>query len=176
MARTATKRRAPAKPVAPRPAPKSDTARKVHVVKCWPDSFESIANGFKTADLRQDDRNYREGDDIVMREFRPQGIALASRYTGRELRVCITHTLSHEELQALGLVSDAALRDQKDPAFRERAITAATGDDTGKPLDDKLIDRIDDAMKWAQSRLPEGGGKRLVLLSIKVYPDSLRSE
>lgn len=176
LARKATKRRAPVKPVAPRPAPKPDTARKIHIVKCWPNAFESVALGLKTADLRHNDRGYQEGDDVVMREY-VEGDGSAARFTGRELRVKITHVFYHETLQALGLVSDAAQRGRSDPEFREQAITAATqGAGKSHSHDDILIDRIADAMKWAQSRLPDGGGKRLILMSIKLYPDSLRSE
>lgn len=166
-------RRAPAKPVAPRPTPKPDTARKIHVVKCWPSPFSAILGETMTAQLRHDDRGYKVGDDIVMREFTCSNGT--EKFTRRELRVCITHALPHEELQALGLVSDAALRSQDDPEFRERAWTAAgPGIKTLSP-DDSTVDRIVDAMRWAQSRLPDGGGKRLILMSIKLYPDSLRS-
>lgn len=127
--RTATKRRAPAKPVAPRPAPKPSTARTVHVLKCWPESFEAILSGAKTGEIRQNDRNYHEGDDIVMREYKLGSGTTLSHYTGREFRVRIDALFSDSEVMSNDIFN-----------------------------------------------LGTGGVEMFVLMSIKLYPDSLRSE
>lgn len=129
LARKTPARRAPAKPVAPRPAPKPDTARKIHVLKCWTESFEAILSGAKTGEIRINDRNYQPGDDIVMREYKLGSGTTLSHYTGRELRVRIDYLYS--ESQVL----------RKDPFG-----------------------------------LDSGGVEMFVLMSIKLYPDSLRTE
>lgn len=64
--------------------------RKVHVVKCWPEFFEEIAAGRKRAELRLADRDYQVGDHIIEQEYKP-GSAADCGYTGREVRVEITH-------------------------------------------------------------------------------------
>ncbi len=44
----------------------------VHELKCWPTSFWPISDGSKTGDLRfTGDRLFKEGDLILMREWRP---------------------------------------------------------------------------------------------------------
>jgi len=62
---------------------------KTHTVKSWPEYFAVIKIGSKTFDLRKNDRNYQEGDDVVFEEFRP-GIGT---YTGRSVRRRITYVL-----------------------------------------------------------------------------------
>lgn len=43
----------------------------IHVLKCWPVSFEPIINGFKTFEVRKNDRPYNVGDTLILREFEP---------------------------------------------------------------------------------------------------------
>lgn len=62
-----------------------------HTLKCWPEFFEAILDGKKTHDLRRsDDRTFRIGDFIRLREFDPR----MERYTGREQTVEITYITS----------------------------------------------------------------------------------
>src|SRR5258708_26372309 len=59
-----------------------------HTLKCWPEFFEAILDGKKTHDLRRsDDRTFRIGDFIRLREFDPR----TERHTGREQTVEITY-------------------------------------------------------------------------------------
>lgn len=52
----------------------------VHELKTWPEPFKAAAGGRKTFEWRKDDRNYAEGDTLVLREWdHAKGI-----YTGRE--------------------------------------------------------------------------------------------
>lgn len=61
---------------------------KTHELKCWPESFEAIYVGAKTADLRNDDdRVFEVGDWILLREWEPQ----TQLYTGRHVVVEVTH-------------------------------------------------------------------------------------
>lgn len=62
---------------------------KTHVLKCWPDYFEELFQGRKTADIRLNDRFFCVGDRVRFREFDDRKGA----YTGRECYRMITHIL-----------------------------------------------------------------------------------
>lgn len=53
----------------------------IHRLKTWPALFEAIKTGRKTFDLRENDRNFREGDILNFREWEPR----TELYTGREI-------------------------------------------------------------------------------------------
>jgi len=55
-----------------------------HELKCWPVYFEAIREGTKTFEIRKDDRNYRHGDTLILREWNP----LTEAYTLAEPLVC----------------------------------------------------------------------------------------
>jgi Domain of unknown function (DUF3850) len=60
---------------------------KIHEVKSWPDFFAPILAGARTFDLRLDDRHYRVGDVLRLREYDDRkGV-----YTGREISKRITY-------------------------------------------------------------------------------------
>lgn len=60
-----------------------------HDLKTWPESFEPIQDGTKLFEYRKDDRGYREGDRLLLREWNPTW----ESYTGREIGVTVTHCL-----------------------------------------------------------------------------------
>jgi hypothetical protein len=56
----------------------------VHELKTWPFYFSAVWDGRKTFELRKtDDRHFKEGDELVLREYNPMG-----GYTGR--KICCT--------------------------------------------------------------------------------------
>lgn len=61
-----------------------------HHLKTWPDFFRCIVSGEKTFELRFDDRGYRVGDVLVLREWRPTD----KTFTGQEIRKRVTYTTS----------------------------------------------------------------------------------
>lgn len=65
---------------------------QVHVLKCWPDAYEAIADGRKRFEFRYNDRDYRVGDVLSLREFAPS----TGEYTGRELAQRVTYVLARE--------------------------------------------------------------------------------
>lgn len=65
------------------------TDTRVHELKIWPAYFEPVVNGDKTFELRRNDRNFREGDALILREFDPN----ESAYTGRHVKVRVTYLL-----------------------------------------------------------------------------------
>lgn len=66
---------------------------KTHVVKSWPQFFAQIATRRRTHELRRNDRNYRIGDFLELREYEPGSDA----YTGRVCKVEITSVTSAQE-------------------------------------------------------------------------------
>ena len=61
----------------------------VHDLKCWPEFFEPVWRGEKTAEIRYNDRKYAVGDVLLLREWEPEMAA----YTGRECRRMVTHMI-----------------------------------------------------------------------------------
>ena len=72
-----------------------------HELKCWPEHFDPVARGVKTVELRLNDRNYQVGDTLYLREYEPSEPA----YTGRSVRVVITHRMSGGEWLRPGYVA-----------------------------------------------------------------------
>jgi hypothetical protein len=60
-----------------------------HDLKCWPEWFEPIKSGDKTAELRLNDRDYKVGDILVLREYEPN----KDIYTGRVCSRRVTHVV-----------------------------------------------------------------------------------
>ena len=61
-----------------------------HDIKVWPEFFEPLLTGEKTFELRKDDRGFRAGDVLVLREWSPKTKA----YTGRSLTRLVTYLIS----------------------------------------------------------------------------------
>lgn len=51
---------------------------RYHVLKTWPPYFRQTQLGQKTFELRKNDRDYKEGDLLILREYMPD-----NGYTGR---------------------------------------------------------------------------------------------
>lgn len=52
---------------------------QVHDLKIWPIFFEAIVNRTKTFEYRLNDRNFKVGDHVNLREWSPS----SKEYTGR---------------------------------------------------------------------------------------------
>lgn len=66
------------------------TDRRVHELKTWPEFFCALVDGQKTFELRKDDRGFRVGDTLVLREYQPG----AKEYTGRKLYRFVSYIMS----------------------------------------------------------------------------------
>lgn len=64
-------------------------AGKTHRLKTWPAEFAAVKDGFKTCEVRFDDRGYKVGDRLLLQEFEPR----RKVYTGKELLVRVDHVL-----------------------------------------------------------------------------------
>lgn len=65
----------------------------VHELKCWPEYFQAILKGEKTFECRLDDRGFRSGDILHLREWSP----VTSDYTGVETARLVVYTLKGED-------------------------------------------------------------------------------
>lgn len=64
-----------------------------HELKCRRHFFEAIADGRKPFEFRRDDRDFAEGDTIVLREVERDPGTLLDVYTGRRLERVVTYVL-----------------------------------------------------------------------------------
>lgn len=60
--------------------------QRIHELKTWPDSFELVWRGEKPYELRKNDRGFKVGDAVRLREWDPGDEV----YSGRELLMPIT--------------------------------------------------------------------------------------
>ena len=65
-----------------------------HELKLEAEEFEVLASGAKTFEIRLNDRNYKVGDLLILREWTPLFF-----YTGREGHKYITHILHSEYIK-----------------------------------------------------------------------------
>lgn len=70
------------------------TEQVTHEVKILPKYFEQVQSGAKTFEYRKDDRGYKVGDIIKLREYQPE----SDTYTGNSLEAEITYILKGGEL------------------------------------------------------------------------------
>lgn len=64
-----------------------------HELKTWQPYFHAVADGRKNFEIRRDDRDFRPGDTLWLRETEYGSGA----YTGRNVRRTITYVLRREE-------------------------------------------------------------------------------
>lgn len=72
---------------------------KIHELKILPQYFNVVRSGEKTFELRKDDRGFKVGDTLILKEFEPGvrdysgqvPIIKESRYTGRSIKKKITY-------------------------------------------------------------------------------------
>lgn len=85
-----------------------------HELKCWPEFYKALVGGSKTFELRRDDRGFRVGDVLRIREWRRIRVVdgkAEGEYTGREFRRTVSYVLSGFGLEpgyvCMGLQSEA---------------------------------------------------------------------
>lgn len=71
------------------PTPTVEAESREHHLKTWPVYFRLVKSGAKRFEVRRDDRNFRAGDTLRLREWDPA----ASAYTGDVVRVRVTYVL-----------------------------------------------------------------------------------
>lgn len=92
-------------------APTVEAARE-HLLKTWPEFFEALVSGAKQFEIRKDDRGYRVGDVLRLREWNP----LTQEWTGREVKRCVSYIYSGAwAAPGFVVMSFAAVRSDADP-------------------------------------------------------------
>jgi len=59
----------------------------LHKIKIWRGEFSQVETGYKTAEFRKNDRDYRSGDLLLLQEYVPS----EDRFTRDEVLVRVTH-------------------------------------------------------------------------------------
>ena len=62
---------------------------RTHALRTWPKFFQAIKDGTKTFEIRRDDRGFKVGDELELREYDPS----MDRYTDNSVKVSITYIL-----------------------------------------------------------------------------------
>jgi len=71
-----------------------------HELKCWPEFFQAAWCGDKTFEVRKNDRNFKERDEIVLQEWDN----VTGEYTEREIEGFITYLYTLSEPVSPGYV------------------------------------------------------------------------
>jgi len=67
-------------------------AARTHNLKTYPSEFEAILSGRKTFEMRYNDRDFAEGDFLVLEEWDPTPTVYMPRgYTRRRLKCYVSH-------------------------------------------------------------------------------------
>ena len=72
----------------------------IHELKTWPEYYQSVADGSKPFEVRNDDRRFAVGDVLLLREYEP----ITEQYTGNTLRRRVTYVLRGGPWVAAGYV------------------------------------------------------------------------
>ncbi len=115
-----------------------------HELKTHPEPFEEVRAGRKRHEVRQNDRTFNAGDELLLREWAPLGGYLGlqvSGHTGREYLVRITHITRGGEWglpQGIDVLSIEPVRKPyRSPTAFSRPIDGSTGE-----LFDKLAEHV----------------------------------
>lgn len=63
-------------------------SEREHDLKVWPEFFDPLESGIKTFELRRDDRGFRVGDVLLLREW-----SRSAGYSGRQLRRRVSYLI-----------------------------------------------------------------------------------
>lgn len=63
---------------------------RTHELKCWPPFFWDIKTGAKPFELRRNDRDFRAGDLLILREWND----VARAYTGDRVERIVSYVLT----------------------------------------------------------------------------------
>lgn len=71
--------------------------KKIHEQKTWPEYFQEVQKGNKTFEIRKNDRDFKKGDILHLKEFEPMRSTISNPndgYTGRELKAEVTYIIT----------------------------------------------------------------------------------
>lgn len=73
--------------------------RRIHDLKILPEYFEQVARRYKTFEVRKNDRNFKVGDLVELREWTEE-----KGYTGKGVIAEITYILDNKDYCKDGLI------------------------------------------------------------------------
>lgn len=71
----------------------------VHELKTWKEYFQLMVDGTKQFELRKNDRGFKVGDTLLLKEYDKE----KETYTGRNLHQKITYLLYGADAEVFGL-------------------------------------------------------------------------
>ena len=102
-----------------KPSPSNEVTPR-HELKVWPMFYDALAAGIKTFEVRFNDRNFKPGQMLRLREYSPQG----SVYSGRECHREIAYVLSGDECPGFGVEPGYVVLGLQNPQPVEAALEA----------------------------------------------------
>lgn len=69
-----------------------------HELKTWPAYFQLMLDEKKNFEIRENDRDFKVGDYLILKEFNSN----KNEYTGREFKVLVKYILSENPFLDLG--------------------------------------------------------------------------
>ena len=75
--------------------------QRYHYLKIVSDYFDDVKLGYKKAELRKNDRDFRVGDFMVLQEISNDSVRHFVKYTGRTAVCKITHVLTDTQFGGL---------------------------------------------------------------------------
>lgn len=80
--------------------------KKYHYLKTWPEYFVEVKKGFKTFEIRKNDRDFKRGDFLILQEYLPD----SNKYTGEEIKVIVTYVLDKQPFVPEGYICMSIIR------------------------------------------------------------------
>lgn len=71
-----------------------------HNLKTWPEYYQAVCKGEKTFEIRKNDRDFKVGDTLILKEYNPE----KQCYTGDNIRVEVTYILDKKPFVPDGYV------------------------------------------------------------------------
>lgn len=66
---------------------------KIHELKVWKQFYPDVASKLKQFEIRQNDRNFKPGDTMILQEWDPE----LEKYTGNRCDASVDYVLYHED-------------------------------------------------------------------------------
>ena len=83
----------------------ADRKQKTHELKAWPEYFDPVRHGIKGFEIRRNDRDFKVGQLINLKEWDPE----KERYTGREEKVKIQYITDFQQKEGYIVMGIAQL-------------------------------------------------------------------